>query len=102
MPARVLADELTAVSSAPQSLPLANTTCCIRVSLLSTGYSCSGANGSGKPSKKLVAHECMFKQSIIGVSPTFCSERAGTTERPTASVLCDRLRLGLAVVSGGG
>src|SRR5215510_3943987 len=71
----------------------------MRVSLLSTLYSWFGANGSGMPSRKLVEHACMFKQSAIGVLPTFCSERAGTTYRPTESVLWLRSRFGVAVSS---
>src|SRR5260221_1871474 len=88
-PARVFAEELTAVSRAAHSLPAAKTTCCMRVSLLSSAYSCSGANGSGAPNTKLVAHDFLFKQSMSGVSPAFCSERAGTTYRPTARLLCE-------------
>ena len=43
----------------------------------------------------MVEHERLFKQSISGVLPTFCSDLAGTTYRPTESVLWLRLRSGV-------
>src|SRR5438874_12782475 len=86
MPALVFAEELTAVSRAPHSLPAAKTTCCMRVSLLSSAYSWLGANGSAKPLRK-VPQALLFRQSARGVAPTFCSERAGTTQKPTVSTL---------------
>src|SRR5258708_6512805 len=82
-------DELiaSAVSSAPQSLPPTQVTCCMRVSLLSRLADFS-AKGSLMPSSP-VLQELLLRQSRSGWVPDFCSDDGGMAYRPTSSlVLC--------------
>src|SRR5689334_8332808 len=104
----------SAVSSAPQSLPLAYITCCIRVSLE------SGLETTSRPTAWAVAPTSSFQQpfwpvnsgvvslfrqnpwgtSVVGAVPEpGCCCFGGTPYWPTVRILLLRLTAGLAVLS---
>ena len=68
MPARVLADDLTPVSRAPQSLPLANTTCCILVS-----FESGLATTSGPPRTCAVVPTSSFQHPLCPLNRSVVS-----------------------------
>src|SRR5919108_4981174 len=84
-PALVDPFTVTAVSSAPQSLPFAYTTCCMRESLLGSLDS-TFANGPVPPvssrqqpfSVGVTCSKASARQSRRGTSPAFWSDEGGT------------------------
>src|SRR5437773_4913801 len=98
MPAFALPSTVTAVSSAPYSMPLAYVTCCIRVSLLSSVDSTSGANGSGAPSRS-VEQGTSLRHCPSGNGPAFWLLGGGGAYAPTPTRVSCSLRSGLAVSS---
>src|SRR5215469_5548506 len=115
MPARCAPPPgFTAVSSAPQSLPFAHVTCCIRVS-----FESGLATTSGPPPVWAAALTSSFQQPVpaaVGVVSSFrhcpwgtsvpgavpepgCCCLGGTPYWPTVRILLLRLTAGLAVFS---
>src|SRR5579859_5235869 len=83
MPACLLDDTCSAVSSAPHSVPFTQVTCCMRVSLLSSDADVS-ANGSAMRSST-VLHVLLFRHCRSGWLPDFCTARGGGAYTPTSS-----------------
>src|SRR5438132_968971 len=97
MPALVTPPTLTAVSRAPQSLPLANATCCMRESLLSSLNSGLSRRAVAPTSRRQAASAMQSRRGRLVLG--FWSDLGGTPYCWTSIAFAFRTTAGLALLS---